>query len=677
MSPAGQSENINGGQESSPSAEAHSEMMAHQGHSEMTSPYSEGGNLSSLFKLQHQHSQLHASSSPNRANTSPPSNSSSPSTSTTKNAPSSTSTPISSSSSPFTNLEAVTISSDASERGQLLESFFKSPSGDLQLLGKGTNLRHEINNNNNSPGLQSSSYNEYHHPHHPQQQHRYGSELSHNQHSFHNLQGSSSSHHPQQIRSNSMSALSLSAYQQQQNQQHLSGHHTQVHPYNQTSHHLHHPQHHHHPGKVISGGFNLYASSPDAAGYATSALYGGVSGSSGISHQATSFGNYAEYPEHLGSGISGSSGGIGTGASSGSALIGGGNGGGNDLDIDFDSVCPGQSAMLECDVDQVIRHELSVDGSLDFTSSLLPSSNPPPRPLPPHSPSLPHLHPFPYDPSLNSPHDDDDDDDELGAETNGAVSSFTTTTISTNATPTTPSTTSRHNSPNMPFTMLTTEQQSRSRGGNQTGDELAELQTESSSSSVPMNSGQTTFYGPSRPEGSASSYQQQNQQQQYVTLTSLVSDQKDELKSGYSLLQRQLSLGNSRGEGEETFISMSTSSPTHPPPTSRAFEGGTNSLLYGPYFSNNSSPNGNFTSNFQLNSSSAGEEGSGGVDDHVHHHPLNSSSNYLPTHSSPSLTSPETVSVVSVTSPGAVSVVSPHHHQTPSALGATSRSWVH
>ena len=39
--------------------------------------------------------------------------------------------------------------------------------------------------------------------------------------------------------------------------------------------------------------------------------------------------------------------------------------GSGDIDLDFDTVCANGN-MLECDVDQVIRHELDVDGSLDF-----------------------------------------------------------------------------------------------------------------------------------------------------------------------------------------------------------------------------------------------------------------------------------------------------------------------
>lgn len=40
-------------------------------------------------------------------------------------------------------------------------------------------------------------------------------------------------------------------------------------------------------------------------------------------------------------------------------------------DLDFDSIHGG----LECDVDQVIRHELSVDGNLDFNFDSIHGSN--------------------------------------------------------------------------------------------------------------------------------------------------------------------------------------------------------------------------------------------------------------------------------------------------------------
>lgn len=572
-------------------------------------------------------------------------------------------------------------SNSTNSDGGQLQSFFKSPTGDL--VGKGV-LRHEINNNNNSPGLlsnsnnSSASYNEYQHLQQQQQQHRYGGtlELSHHQHQFHN-------HHQQQQqqRSSSMSALSLSAYQQQH-----SNHHQQMHPYQ-------HNNQHQHPGKMLSGSFNLY---PDAAGYSSAGLYGG--GSAGISQEsAPSFGGYyAEYADHLGSGMtsassSGNSGGplnslAGYAAVAAAAAAATTSHGGNDLDIDFDSVCPGQSAMLECDVDQVIRHELSVDGSLDF-ASLLPAHISPPSPA--HSPSLPHLTPLA---SYPNPHSySPNDDDELEAQTNGAVSSFTTTSTTTttttttmNATPSTPSTTSIHSSQNMPFTMPTTEQQLEgSSGGREIGERQGQLHqlvmmpvnTSSPSSST------TTFYGPSRPETSTG-LSAHGYQQQYVTLTSPVSNKNsnNNNNSGYSLLQRQLSLGS--GSGADTFIG--TSSPSTQPPSRALFssanspgEGDGGNFHYGSYFSSSSSPNDRSTSNYHLNSSDGAAGGGGGADIvYLGGNSPYANNNNLANVSS--VSSGETASVASVTSSGAVGVaaavsgvvVSPHHHQTPS-------SWVH
>lgn len=43
----------------------------------------------------------------------------------------------------------------------------------------------------------------------------------------------------------------------------------------------------------------------------------------------------------------------------------------NDLDLNMDSLQGG----LECDVDQVIRHELSVEGNLDFNFESMQASN--------------------------------------------------------------------------------------------------------------------------------------------------------------------------------------------------------------------------------------------------------------------------------------------------------------
>lgn len=43
----------------------------------------------------------------------------------------------------------------------------------------------------------------------------------------------------------------------------------------------------------------------------------------------------------------------------------------NDLDLNMDSLQGG----LECDVDQVIRHELSVEGNLDFNFESMQASD--------------------------------------------------------------------------------------------------------------------------------------------------------------------------------------------------------------------------------------------------------------------------------------------------------------